>query len=189
MLGLSPKLEEKLWGDEAILSYLEAGREAFESGDRSALLDVVFLCARFQAVFPDWATDALLDIEQKLESGDLKDLNEAFGWKPEDRRRRRKIHRQNQREKDILTLLLKHRLEGGLEGEGGSLNAEVAFDPIAEELDISRRDVEAVYKRNRQFIKTELPRGNPGDTIHGFARLVLPVPRRRGRPILRDPEG
>jgi hypothetical protein len=53
MLGFSPDLEERLWGDDAILGYLEIGRKAYESGDCLALLEIVFLCARFQAVIPD----------------------------------------------------------------------------------------------------------------------------------------
>jgi NADH:ubiquinone oxidoreductase subunit E len=106
-------------------------------------------------------------------------VNEAFGWKSEDPRHRRKIHRQNELSKAILTRLTKHRLEGG------SLNAEEAFQPIADELGTSRRVVEEVYRKEGQFIK-KLPRGNPNDVIHVFPRKTLPVPRRRGRPILRD---
>jgi hypothetical protein len=179
MLSFSPDLEERLWGDDAILGYLEEGRKTYESGDRSALLGIARLCASLQAVIPDWATDALLDIMQKLESGDLNDLNEAFGWKASHKATRRKRHRQTEKGSDILERLQEFRLNGG------TLNADEGLQSIADELGTSRRDVEEVYKRKGQFIK-KLPRGNPDGHIYCFPRMKVPVPRRRGRPILRD---
>jgi hypothetical protein len=176
MPGLSPELEESLWGDAAILRSLEQAREAFEAGDRSALVHAIILCARFQAVIPEWAADAILEVSQRLESGDLRDFNEAFGWKPDHKGTRRKMDRQKEYAREILSRLHAHRLAGG------NLNAEEAFQPIAEELGISRRDVEEVYRREGQFIKS-LPRGNPEGRTYGFARMTLQIPRRRGRPI------
>ncbi len=111
MIGLSVEAEELLWGDDAILRELEDAKKAFESGDRSALTVAVFLCARFQAVIPEWAADALLETEEKLESGELKDCNEAFGWKtPDNPRTRRKLHRQNKHANAVLSRLVKRRL-------------------------------------------------------------------------------
>jgi hypothetical protein len=180
MIGLPVEAEELLWGDDAILRELEDARKAFESGDRSALTVAVFYCARFQAVIPEWAADALLEIQEKLESGELQDCNEAFGWKSEYPDKRCKMHRQNKHAKAVLSRLLAYRLEGG------TLNVEQAFQPVADDLQISRRDVEAIYKREGQFIK-ELPRGGDGGN-HGVWRSTLPTPRRHGRPLLRDPK-
>jgi hypothetical protein len=111
----------------------------------------------------------------------LQDANEAFGWEKEDPRTRAKTNRQNKNAKAVLTLLLKKRLAGE------NLNRDEMFGSIAAELGIPRRDVEEIYKRDGQFIR-DIPPGGDGN-VHGFFRPTFTMPRRRGRPILRDPEG
>ena len=178
-MDLAPEVEQRLWSDAAILRDLEDARKAFESGDRSALMFTVFRCARFQAVPPEWAADALLEIERKLESGELQDANTAFGWKmPDDPRKRRREVRQHKYADAVLSLLMRKRLEGE------NLNADEMFQSVADELHISRRDVEAIYKREGQFVR-DLPRGGERG-IYGFFRPESPPPRRRGRPTLKD---
>lgn len=94
MIELSESLKEKMFGDDAILRYIDDVRIAFDSGDRSALLFVVFLCARFQAVIPEWATDALLKAEAELEAGKVEDPNVVFGWPKIRKGQREKAARQ-----------------------------------------------------------------------------------------------
>jgi hypothetical protein len=178
-MDISPELEEKLWGDDAILRYLEITKKLFEQGDRTALFGAIALCARFQAVIPGWAADAILEMESKLENGQFRDFNEAFGQDFEKQLTRRKNARLKRYVLQVLRLLQQHRLSGG------SLNTEEAFQPIADQLGISRRDVETIYKREGKFIKN-LPQGNSDNRVYGFGRAILAVPRRYGRKILRD---
>ena len=76
----SKELLEALHGDAAVLKYIKLCEDAFAAGDRNALFGVVTLCARYQAVIPEWAADALLRAEQDLESGALSDFYVACGW-------------------------------------------------------------------------------------------------------------
>ena len=184
----SAELEEALWGDKAILKYLKICEELFKSGDRTALFGAISLCARYQAIFPDWAADAILEMESKLESGELSDFNEAFGLPAsihtsvqKTARTRRKQRKLGQHSDAVIHLLRQHRLDGG------SWNADEAFQPIAEKLGISRRDVQAIYEQDKAYFEG-LPRGNPQNNLHGIYNRDLPSRRRFGRKILRDNE-
>lgn len=184
MIALSKTLEERLWGDAAVLRYLQMGKDAFESGEKDALLGVVFLCARFQAVIPDWAVDALLGIERGLEDGRLLDLNQAFGWQHEHLAARKKRARQRRLRAPVLQELQAARLAGA------SFNADDICTRVVESLrkkgmKLSRRDVEEIYKEHGAFLK-KLPRSP--DPNHRYAQFhaTLPDHRRTGRAILRD---
>ncbi len=177
VITFSKDLEERMFGDDAILRYIDIFRIAFDSGDRQALLGVVFLCARFQAVIPDWATDALLKAEAELEAGKVEDPNMVFGWPKIRRGQREKGARQKELTPKVLGCLQNHRLAGG------GLNADVDLQGIADELKISRRDVEDIYKQHGQFVK-ELPRGNPDGGVYAFGHGSITMPRRSGRPTL-----
>lgn len=181
MITLSNDLFEKCFGDEAILKYLEMGKDAFIAGDRQALLGVIFLCARYQAVIPDWAADAILKAEDDIESGVACDPNEVFGWsgKRKEQNERAKLWRQQELAPKVLGHMQNDRLDGG------GLNADIDLQRIADELNISRRDVEDIYKHRGQFIKT-LPKGNTSAGVFLFGMGKVEQPRRQGRPILRD---
>jgi hypothetical protein len=112
MVFLSKAAQETIWGDAAILRYLEMAREHFEIGERSALFEAPCLCARFQAVIPKWAADALLDAQRSLEHGETKDFNEAFGWDGESQAVRERSSRPARIEKDVLVELQNARLDG-----------------------------------------------------------------------------
>jgi hypothetical protein len=179
MVGLSKELEESLYGDEAVLRYLQIVKDAFDSGDREALFGVISLCAQYQAIIPDWAADEIIKIERLIEVGELKDYNEAFGFKPENVATRKKQARIAKFRPQVLARIQHHRLEGA------SLNADDILATVADELGISRRDVEDIYKMHGGFLK-DLPRGNPDKAIYAIANIVLPTVRRYGRPILKD---
>lgn len=181
MITFSGDAFEKLFGDDAILKILEMVREAFIEGDRTALLSVIFLCARYQAVIPDWAADAILKAEDDIESGVVCDPNEVFGWsgKRREQNKRAKLWRQQELAPKVIGYMQSHRTSGG------GFNADLDLQQIADELNISRRDVEDVYRRYGRSIKN-LPKKNLNGCIYGTAMGKIPRPRRQGRPILRD---
>src|ERR1700736_5194054 len=88
MMQISEELEEALFGDPAVLRYLSSCEAAFVDGDRSALFVTLTLCARFQAVIPDWAADAILGAEHDLDVGTREDFNDVFGWQGPTSRKR-----------------------------------------------------------------------------------------------------
>ena len=179
VIQFSKELEEALHGDKAVLNYLELVHNDFINGNKTALFNVLQLCAQYQAVIPDWASDEILKMGGRIDRGELKDLNEAFGWEGENLATRKRRARLEQNSNAVLGLLQKHRLAGD------SLNADDIFQTVAEELKISRRDVEDIYKLYGQFIK-KLPRGNPDNIIHGIFNSQMPFIRRYGRAILKD---
>ena len=179
----SDELEEKWWGDEAVLRDLDIGKQMFEAGDRSALFGVVCLCARYQAVIPDWAADTLLEIECDLEVGKLKDFNAAFGPTGE---------RKNSRQRLALLIRARGPVLQELQGQrlaDGAIGSEM-FDHVAEKLraqglDVNRRDVEDIYKEHGQFIK-DLPRKPDPNACHAQLQVKPHQDRRYGRAILKD---
>lgn len=184
MISLSKEVEEAMWGDEAILRYLDLGRQHFEAGNPSALMGVVFLCARVQAVIPEWAADALLAIEDSLATGELTDFNEAFGWTGESKATRKRLTRQARVRVAVLGELQAARLAGA------SLSPDDIFDMVMNSLEargiqVGRRDIEAIYKKHGQFVK-DLPRERKPREVYGQIHLAIPRARRSGRSILSD---
>lgn len=171
--------EESFLNDNLILGLLEEKRKAFEAGNKSALFDAVCLSFRFQVVGPKWVADAMLKIEQDNISGKCCDLNKAFGWGSGKKKSRSVLHRQAKNKSIILSKLMEHRLNGG------SMNVDLAFRDIANEIGIPWRDVEAVYKRDGKFIK-DLPQAPKKGDNYGFGDCVIPLGRRYGRSIFGD---
>jgi hypothetical protein len=174
---ISNELEEAMFGDAAILRYLSDCEAAFKSGDRSALFTALTICARAQAVLPDWAADAIIEGEDELSSGKRKDFNELFGWTREKRATKERKAMIMEKAATVLAKLTSHRVEGG------SWNLDEGLGKVSEETRVPRRVVEAIYKRYGQNIKN-IPKG--GAEGAGYASIFtnLPLPRRRGRPIL-----
>ena len=56
---------------------------------------------------------------------------------------------------------------------------------VAVELNISRRDVEDIYKQSGQFVKG-MSQGNPENNNYVQSYAGIPFHRRSGRPVLRD---
>jgi hypothetical protein len=180
MVTRSKATQEAMWGDAAILRYLDMARESFEKGERSALLYAVALCARVQAVIPEWATDALLDAQRGLESGEYKDFNDAYGWAGESRATRTRTTRRALIQKDVLNEMWR------LRPEGASLSPDDMFDRVQESLaargiKASRRDIEAIYKERGQFIK-DIPKSKDDSRVFAWGDVTLELPRRSGRP-------
>lgn len=179
-INLSEALKEKMFGDEAVIRHLKSCEDAFSAGNRTALYEAIALCARFQAVIPEWAADVILEGEKALKSGECKDFNEFFcgaGNRFESQRARRREERIKANVGNVIGQLTKYRCEGG------SLNAEEAFGHVSEITGLPRRDVEEIYRRHGTRIK-DIPPGNPGGVSYCSAHGILDLPRRSGRPIL-----
>jgi hypothetical protein len=178
VIHLSKDLTDKMFGDEAILRYLKICEDDFRSGNRMALFEALVICSRFQAVIPEWAADAILAGEAAVRAGECEDFNELFGFALPNRRDRRREAQIKANTKNVLGMLLMHRCD-----KDGSLNAEYAFDKIAESTGLPRRVVQEIYRRSGRWVK-KIPQGSPEALNHGFVHCELAWPRRHGRPIL-----
>lgn len=177
-MNLSAEAYEALFGDEMVLKMLDICKTSFESGNKSALLEVLEICARYQAVIPEWASDTILQIRSQLENGKAASFNDVFGYEAINRNTAKKRNRIRENYEEIKNELFHYRCNGG------SFNAEEAFDTIATKIGVSRRTVEAVYKEN-PFLK-KIPQASSPHTVIGYAHSIIPLPRRRGRGILKD---
>lgn len=142
---------------------------------------MITLCARYQAVIPEWAANEILRIEQSIKNGEVKDFNVTFGWTSENLASRKKKAKLEKHTNEVLAMMQKFRVN-----EGYSLNADELLQEVADKLKISRRVVEDIYKEHGQFIK-DLPRKCPEiGATYSFVSIEIPRPRRHGRPILKD---
>lgn len=149
---------------------LEELRVEFIAGNKSVLLTAIGLAFRSNAPAPSWLVDAVQDAEDGLDIGRYADINNAFGWTTAGKKKRCVAQRQARNKSKILAALVRYRISGG------SLNAELAFRPIAKELNIPWQDVRDVYTAYGKFIKT-IPQHptNKTDT-YSFADVTLHPP-------------
>ena len=174
-------IEEKVHGDDAVMKYLEMCREGFIAGDKTCLFETIEICARYQAVIPEWAADEILKIRRLIKDGEVNGFDEFFDFKPEHKATSKKEARLRKHTNAVLDLIQECRLGK----TDNSLTADDILQTVADKLKISRRDVEDIYKSNKGLIK-KLPKGNPENIIYGGARIVIPPYRRQGRAILKD---
>ncbi len=173
--------EEDYLGDEVVLGYLEDAHSKFVSGDKFQLMRCVYLCARFQAVIPDWAVDELVKIQESMEIGKIRDFNEAFG-KPFERVDARATKaRRKSLTPDVFQALAVLRLRGSQ-----LMTSEVFFSAVQEYLKdkgikASTRDIQGIYNENKAFILS-LPIGDDPKRNFASGFASFPRPRRRGRP-------
>ncbi len=189
--------------DGWILSKLSTLENEFRAGNDAALLELLFQCAYYQAVIPDWAADALLSIKARLRSGDLLSLDKEFSWKSES-------HARLLQKNDRLEKFMPHVLAAALNWRCGTVDAEFkakhvggfgteGLDTIAAMANksaidlidqgvkkISRRGVKTILDNHGKEIK-KIPQGG-GGSGHGVAHLQMPnlIERRMGRKTLHD---
>ncbi len=180
VVSISPELFEAIHGDDAVLKYLDMMHERFIQGERDGILGALVVCAEYQAVIPDWVTDELLSLDSKINSGKVTDYNEFFGFNKVKVPTQRHEYLIRKHEKEVYGALLKARLDG--KAIDGNL-----YEAIAEETGVSRRLVEAIYKKYKASLKG-LPRSNPENINHGFIHMNIPFNdgRRYGRGVLKD---
>ena len=69
-MGLTP---------EDYARFLEEDRAQFQQGHKEALIKAMRLCLQNRLVAPQWIVAAFFDATDKWETGEVKDLGEAFG--------------------------------------------------------------------------------------------------------------
>lgn len=175
----SEELMEQWYGDEAVLAKLDRARVGFIDGNKGCLFYAILVCGQYQAVIPDWVTDELLRIDNSLINGALNDYNEAFGWEAENKATRKKAAKLRNLTPTVLSELTKLRCEGA------SLTSDDIMATAADQLQISRRDIEDIYKLSGQFLK-DIPQGNTENNRYVQSHTFTPPHCRSGRPILRD---
>lgn len=156
---------------ETVEDQLEKLRIDFMKGDKSVLFAAICLVLRSQPAGSSWVTDAAMEIEATLGTRRCPDMNAAFGWTTDRKKQLGVRQRQEKNKEKILSMLVAYRLSGG------SLNTELAFKSIADEIGIPWRDVEAVYKRHGRFIKAlpQVPIFIEGKKVEfGYGDATLP---------------
>lgn len=186
MIQRTSTCEEDYVGDEEILRLLEGCRVEFLAGNKAQLFRCICLGARFQAVLPEWATDAVLALQENLERGRVTDFNEGFGGPADKVNTRAASSRKAKAKPHVLEELWR------LRRNGVSLNDAEMFPEALENLKLRRvnvnhRDIQEIYAAHGGFLK-DIPRNPVPNTNYGFAHVTLPKPRRRGRGILSDEE-
>jgi hypothetical protein len=196
--------ENRKQEDDWILSKLTALESEFRAGDDAALLELLFQCAYYQAVIPEWAADALLSIQARLRSGELLSLDKEFGGKPRPHAKKRQMSdRLEKFTPHVLAAALHwrcHSVEdeqyidedyGGFTSQGLDAIADLANKSASELIngglkDISRRSVKEILDSHGYEIKN-IPQGG-GGSEHGVAHMRMPnlIDRRIGRKTLHD---
>ena len=69
MVSLNPEL---FYTDAVVLNDLEMAHERYKQGERDSIVDTLMICAKYQAVIPDWLANELIEIEFKIRSGEVK---------------------------------------------------------------------------------------------------------------------
>lgn len=190
-MTLAPDMKFANFLNGGVAGALDAAHQAFKAGHKYALFEVVVLCACVQATIPEWATDALMEMHEQIESGRLSNLGEAFGKSVPGGRSDARARRARLREHgaDILITLFRLRLDGH------SFNDAEIFDLALTQLrqkniPVNHRDIRDIAKANRAKLH-RIPRGPATDApVFGVMHPILPLSemRRRGRPLLNDQE-
>ena len=80
-------------GNNYIIKKISAREQKFGAGDRTVLFEVISICARYQAVIPEWVVDEILKIDSEIVSGEMIDFNHAFGFANQNLAKRKKAAR------------------------------------------------------------------------------------------------
>jgi len=166
----------------ALLNRLSRFEAEYNSGQKYELFDALVFCARYQIVIPKWAADALLNIGEGLTDGEEADINSAFGWhelpKEKTNVATRGRHARARKNKErVIKAIFRHRLGGG------TLNTELGLQKVADELDLSRRDVEAIYRESGNFA-SDIPLKDLNTEDHILLQVSTQQERRVGRKLI-----
>lgn len=170
---------------EALPIALEEARIAYEAGDRSVLMEVLYECALFQAIVPDWAVDAFIELRRGMAEGRIRDWNEALG-KPAEQVNTRALNRKLEKHRgSVLAVLTQLRIESVALNQAGAFS-EAATRLQATGIPVNSDHVEAIYKAHGNFLHS-IPQGGDG-AVHGVLDIQIPMSelRRRGRPLWED---
>lgn len=174
---------------DTLPQWLDEKRHAFEQGEKFSLYEVLLWCGIFQAVIPEWAVDALIAIKEDVDHGRILDA-EAFGnalgppGRPVARARRTTLRERNS---DILMMLGRLRTEGyALDNSG----FDAAKERLLEEhgLNLSRKDIEDVYKAAGKDWLKKIPQGHTPQSGLGIIGGSIPYSelKMKGRSLLKN---
>lgn len=157
---------------------LEEARLSFEQGDRWQLWEVLYYCAIFQATVPDWAVDAMVEINRKVHEGSIRDLGDAIGSHPLSQKQRQRVALRQKHAAEVIRLAYKMRDEGT-----ATLNSQDR-ELIAKPLGLSGKDVQEILRVHKGAgLKQKAMGKNEGYALLNIA-LPLSAFRRRGRPLV-----
>lgn len=157
---------------------LEEARRSFEDGNRWQLWEVLYYCALFQATVPDWAVDAMIEIDKQVHAGCHRDLGDAIGAHPVSQKQRQRAALRQKHAFEVIRLAYKMRDEGT-----ATLNSQDR-DLIAKPLGLSGKDVQEILRAHKGAgLKQKAMGKNEGYALMNSS-LPLSDFRRRGRPLL-----
>lgn len=157
---------------------LAKARLSFEQGDRWQLWEVLYYCALFQATVPDWAVDALIEVNSKVADGRSKGLDDALGDPPLSQRQRQRAALRQKHAGEVIRLAYKMRDEGS-----ATLNSQDR-ELIAKPLGLSGKDVQEILRTHKGAgLKQKAMGKNEGYAV-AYGSFPLTEFRRRGRPLL-----
>jgi hypothetical protein len=175
-VNLSGAAKEAMYGiatQKQILAQLQAAALA---GRRNAIWDAMMFCIQFQLIQPEWLRTEMERIDHGVRVGEFDTLDEAFGIKLPSKGKRQRAHLIEQQREAVIDLLFRHRTAGG------SLNAEEAFEPVAQQLRISRKLVERIYKNHGHFLK-DIPQNQPDKVTYAVVSGHSRRFKQYGRPV------
>lgn len=181
MVTLTPFAIETMLSDKVFYDAIKTFEEEFKSGKKSALLGAVWWCACFQAVMPDWVVMGIAETVAKLENGEHKDFNEAFGFEgiSENQRTRKKKANIKRNQKAVMAAYHEMRIRG-------EALDQATIETIGDNLGISPRQVKNVLDEFKDQIN-KIPRGPLPENAHmGLINLTIPMFKRVGREPLRE---
>lgn len=99
---------------EALPRFLDEARAAHQAGDKSALIETLYVCTLMKMPAPEWAIDAFARGYSGIDTGRINGWSEVFGT-PSDSVPTRKSNTRRQRlESEILDVLATLRTRDGL---------------------------------------------------------------------------
>lgn len=154
MLSFSTGLKDSLLNIDTSLTLAKLHQQ-FKEGDRSTLMEALLLCALHGKPMPDWVEDEILQIDSTLNqiSGDITDLNAFFGYVKPNQKTREASNKLDKVERVILNTLVNHRWDGGAFDDNSF--EEIASSLTTDSLIVSRRQVRAVYEKEKDDLKLQ----------------------------------
>ncbi|WP_234263078.1 hypothetical protein [Hydrogenophaga sp. NFH-34] len=190
-LKLSKGAREALYSGsfrENFQKKLEEHRRAFEGGEKFALFEVLLWCGILQAVIPEWAVDALIAIKDDVDHGRIADA-ESFGstmGPPGRPVARAKATAIRDHSGVVLMMIARLRTEGlALDNNGFEAVKERLLQECG--LNLSRKDIEDVYKGSGKDWLKKIPQGEmpQGGLSIGHAVVPYAEMKMRGRPLFK----
>lgn len=176
--------------DESVIEALEqlrndlyVSRKSTEKLSFSPLWKAIVLCGSQQAVMPDWLVDEILNLDKKIQSGRIKDFNEAFEADLPQTNTRSKRSKQINEVTNVMNAIEELKAPGN--GIGDNL-----FAQVSDKLGLTFREVRDIYNYGNKHLKRikliEETLDQSSSLLNKSERLEifdLKITRRRGRSV------